>query len=293
MGLLLLAGLAITIARHDDLAAGLTEVLVPSATAVTRAAGADQLLSVAPDSSVAAIASHVGAETTTLIVARADGSQLQVELPGLISASFAPDASWLAAIDGRGALWHVAAADGAARHIAAGPFIGEPVVEPDGSVLALSVPSVEAPFRSDLVRVAADGSVASLTSASLVYGAEPLTDGSLAVFAHRPSGTVVLRLADGRATTLADLGADAVNAAISRSAAAVAWERAGEVYLQRLPDGRAQRVASGTHPRFSADARTLLVDLPGGTQLLELDGTLIADFSTQLDFATCAVECAP
>lgn len=287
------AGQAISIARHDDLAAGLTEVLVPSATAVTRATGMDQLLSVAPDSGEAAIAGHVGAETTSLIVARADGSQLQVELPGLISATFAPDASWLAAIDGRGALWHVAAADGAAQQIAAGPFIGEPVVEADGSVLALRVPSVEAPFRSTLVRLAADGSATALTAESLVYGAQPLDDGSLAMIAHRPSGNVVLRLAGGGASTLADVGPDAVNAAISRSGAAIAWERAGEVFLQRLPNGRAQRVAAGTHPRFSGDGQALLVDLPAGTQLIEPDGTVIAAFSTQLDFAACAGECAP
>ena len=289
-----LAGRAIAITRHDDLAAGLTEVRVPSATAVTRASGADQLLSVAPGSDEAAVAGSIGAETTTLIVAPADGSQVQVELPGLIAASFAPDASWLAAIDGRGALWRVAAADGAARQLAPGPFVGEPVVEPDASVLVLQVPSVEAPFRSKLVRVAADGSATTtLTNELLVYGMQPLADGSLAVIAHRPSGTVVVRQAGGRAALLADLGADAVNVAVPRSGAAVAWERAGEIFLQDLPAGRAQRIAAGTNPRFSDDGQALLIDLPAGTQLIEPDGTLIAAFSTQLGFAACAGECVP
>ncbi len=132
-----------------------------------------------------------------------------------------------------------------------------------------------------------------LTTEALVYGAQPMADGSLAAVAHRPTGTVVLRLAGGRASVMADLGADAVNVAVDRSAAAVAWEQGGTVFLRRLPDGRAERIAAGTHPRFSADGRALLVELPTGTQLIEPDGDLIATFTTQLAFAACAVECAP
>ena len=283
---------AIAISRHDDLARGLTEVRVPSATAVTRSTGADRLLSVAPGSGQAAVAGTLGAESTALIVARADGSQVQVELPGLIAAAFAPDATWLAAIDGRGALWRVAAADGAAKPVAPGPFIGEPIVESNGSVLVLQVPSVEAPFRSALVRVAADGSADRLTDELLVYGMQPLADGSLAIFSHRPTGTVVMRQAGESATVMADLGADAVSAAVPRSGAAVAWERAGEIFLQSLPNGRPQRIAEGTNPRFANDGQALLIDVPAGTQLIEPDGSLIAAFSTQLGFAACAGACA-
>jgi hypothetical protein len=287
------AGQPIVIARHDDLAPGLAEVRVPSSISATRGGGTNQLLAVAPDAATAAVAGQIGPETTSLIMARADGSQVQVELPGLIAAAFAPDQSWLAAIDGRGTLWRVAAADGAAQQIAAGPFIGQPVVEAGGSVLALQVPSVEAPYRSELVRVMSDGAAMPMTTEALVYGAQPMADGSLAAVAHRPTGTVVLHLAGGRATVLADLGADAVNVAVDRSAAAVAWEQAGNVYLRRLPAGRAQRIAAGTHPRFSADGQALLVELPTGTQLVEPDGELIATFSTQLDFAGCGEDCAP
>lgn len=286
-------GRTIVITRHDDLAHGLAEVRVPSAIALTRATGSDRLLAVAPGSGEAAVAGTVGPESTTLIVARADGSQVQVELPGLIAATFAPDASWLAVVDGRGALWQVAAADGAARQLAAGPFIGEPVVEPDGAVLALRVPSVEAPFRSDLVRVAPDGSATSLTGESLVYGVQRLADGSLAVIAHRPAGTVVLRQGNGPPALMADLGADGVNAAVSPSGSAVAWERAGEIILQNLPAGSAAPIGAGTNPRFSDDGQALLVDLPTGTQLIDREGVLIAAFTTQLGFAACAGSCAP
>ena len=107
-----------------------------------------------------------------------------------------------------------------------------------------------------------------------------------------PGARSVLRLAGGRARH-GRPGADAVNVAIDRSAAAVAWEQAGTVFLQRLPDGRAERIAAGTHPRFSADGQALLVDLPTGTQLIEPDGDLIATFTTQLAFADCTAECAP
>lgn len=287
------AGRAIVIARHDDLARGLAEVRVPSAIAATRGGGVDQLLAVGPDAATAAVAGQIGPESTALILARSDATQLLVELSGLIAATFSPDGSWVAAIDGRGTLWRVAAADGSAQQVAAGPFVGQPVIEADGSVLALRVPSVEAPYRSELARIAPDGTVAALTSEALVYSASPLADGSVAVVAHRPSGTVVLRLAGDAAASMADLGPDAVNVAVDRSAAAVAWERAGEVFLQRLPGGRPQRIAAGTHPRFSSDGRAVLLELPTGAQLVEPDGTLIATFSTQLGFAACADECAP
>jgi len=167
------------------------------------------------------------------------------------------------------------------------------VVEAGESVLALRVPSVEAPYRSELVRVMSDGAAMPMTTEALIYGAQPMADGSLAAIAHRPTGTVVLRLAGGKVTVLADLGADAVNVAVDRSAAAVAWEQAGNVYLRQLPAGRALRIAAGTHPRFSADGQALLVELPTGTQLVEPDGELIATFSTQLDFAGCGEDCAP
>ena len=288
-----LSGRDIVIATRDDLARGLAEVRVPTVTTVTRASGADQLLAVAPGASSAAIAAQVGVETTALIIARSDGSQLRVDLPGLIAAAFAPDGSWLAAIDGRGALWRVDAAGGSARQMAAGPFIGRPVAESAGSVLALRVPSVEAPYRSQLLRVAPDGSATPLTAETLVYGVQPLADGSLAVIAHRSTGTVALRVAGGRATVMADLGPDAVNVAVDRSGSLIAWERAGEAFVQRLSAGNPQRIAAGTHPRFSADGRALLVDVPTGTQLIQADGPPIGSFSTQLDFAGCAVECAP
>jgi hypothetical protein len=287
------AGRAIVITRREDLAHGLAEVRVPSAIAATRATGADQLLAVAPDAGTAAVAGRIGPDSTPLVLARSDGSQIQVELPGLIAAAFAPDESWLAAIDGSGALWRIVAADGTARLLAAGPFIGQPAVEADGSVVALRVPSVEAPFRSTAVRVAASGAVGVLSDEPLVYDAQPLSDGSLAVTAHRPSGTVVLRLAGNGATTLADLGPDAVNVAVSQGADAVAWERDGEVFLRRLPGGGGGRIAAGTHPRFSPDGSALLVDVPSGTQLVDRDGSLIATFTSQLGFGACPAGCAP
>jgi hypothetical protein len=153
---------------------------------------------------------------------------------------------------------------------------------------------VEAPYRSELLRVGPDGIATVLTDEALVYGVQPMADGSLAVIAHRPAGTVALRLAvDGSVAVLADLGPDAVNAAVDRSGTAVAWEHAGQILLQRLPGGRPQHIATGTHPRLSADGRALLIDEPTGTRLIGPDGAILATFTTQLGFAGCAAECAP
>jgi hypothetical protein len=241
---------------------------------------------------VAAIAKQVGPDPTTLLLARADQSQLLIQMPGLIAAGFAPDGSWLAAVDGTGALWRVQVDTGAATHVHDGPFIGRPTVEATGSILALSVSSVEAPFVSRLVRVAVDGSsVAFLSTDQLVYGAQPLVDGSVAVVAHAAFSTGVWRLADGQRQALVDLGQDAVNVAVAPSGDAVAWERGGEVFLQALPAGKAIRLASGTHPRFAGDGRSVLVELPEGNVLVGRDGRIIATLASQAGFAGCAGEC--
>jgi hypothetical protein len=176
--------------------------------------------------------------------------------------------------------------------VATGPFIGQPLAEADGSVVALQVPSVEAPYQSTAVRVSPAGALTSLTDEALVYGTQPLADGSLAVVAHRPSGTVVLRLSGGSATLLAELGPDAVNAAVGTAADVVAWERSGQIFRQALPAGLAERIAAGSHPRLASDAQTMLVDIPTGTQLIEADGAIVATFTSQLGFA-CNRECAP
>lgn len=285
-------GTAISITRRGDLAPGLTEVLVPGRQP-DAPDGADALLAVAPDGSMAAVASQIGPEPTSLILARVDGSQLQVQMPGLISAGFAPDSSFLAAIDGAGSLWRVDATLGDARRLASGPFLGSPLIDEGGAILVMRVASVVAPFTSHLVRVGADGStVAELTDDDLVYGAHRLDDGSLAVVVHQPGGTLVVRgQSPGPRELLANLGPDAVNVGIAPDGAAIAWERAGFVYMRELAAGQAREIGAGAHPRFGPDGTALLIDRPGGVSLLDRSGRALAALDGQAAFATCAGGC--
>lgn len=286
-------GSAISIVVRGDLAAGLAEVRVPGWTPATGKTGTNRLMAIAPGGEMAAIAGQVGPGRTALILVRADGSQLHVGMAGLIGAGFAPDATWLAAIDGAGSLWRIDTATGQATHLADGPFLGNPAVDATGAILALRVASVEAPFVSRLVRLAADGSqLTVLTDEPLVYGAQPLTDGSLAVVAHRPAGTLVLRVPpNGGSQPIADLGPDAVNVSVASNGGAIAWERRGEVFLRDLPAGQPRLLAAGARPRFAPDGQALLVDTPAGTVLMDLRSQTIAAFTTQVAFDGCAAGC--
>jgi hypothetical protein len=281
------SGHAIALVRHAKLDASLVEMRVDGSG--TRG----QLLAVAPDAAAMAVADRIDLVSATLAIVHADGSQLRIALPGLLAASFAPDASWLAVIDGIGSLWNVSVATGAASRLAGGPFLGPVTVEPGGSVLLASVASVEAPFVSRLVRFdPAAGSVSVLSDEQLVYGSRLLADGSIAVVAHRPGGTVVRQLTSLGERPLADLGPGAINVDISDDAAWIAWERhADGVYLLEPATGGARRIGAGARPRFAPDGRSLLVDDGGGTVLLGLDGSHLARFHGFADFATCVSGC--
>ena len=286
-------GSAIAIRQRRELAPGLAEVRVPGWTVATRQGGSNRLLALAPGGKLAAIAGQVGPAPATLILAHADGSQLQIRLGGLMSAGFAPGGDWVAVIDGIGSLWRVDASSGETTRLADGPFLGTPVVDGAGSILALRVASVEAPFVSRLVRVAPGGAaVTVLTDDQLVYGAQPLDDGSLAVTVHQPSGTVLVRAgANGERQLMANLGLDAVNVAVAPTGAAVAWERAGEVYAQELPAGQPQLLTRGTRSRFAPDGRTVLVEIRAGMALLDLRAQTIATFTAQVAFGACGEGC--
>ena len=288
-------GTTVTILQRRDVAAGLVEVRIPGWTAATREAGANRMLALSPDGSSAAIAAQLGPEPSTLILARGDGSQLQVRLNGLMAAGFSPDAAWLAAIDGAGSLWRVDASSGQATRLADGPFLGSPVIDAVGSILALRVASVEAPFVSRVARVAPGGAaVTLLTDDLLVYGVQPLDDGSLAVIAHQASGTVLVREdTGGQRRLLANLGPDAVNVAVAPNGAAVAWERAGEVFVQELPAGQPHILGRGARPRFGPDGLTVLVEVQSGTALLDLRARPIATFASQVAFGACGDGCRP
>ncbi|HEX2142728.1 MAG TPA: hypothetical protein VHK28_10745 [Candidatus Limnocylindria bacterium] len=265
------AGVGMSLVERADLAGGLLELRVDAAGA------APELLAVAPGGARAATAPALGLDPTTLSVVHPDGSHLNVNLDGVVGAAFAPDSETLLVVDGGGTLQRIGLAAGTLAVVADGPFLGPLAVDEDGSVLLLAVSSVEAPFRSRLVRLdPTSGEAKQLAEDDLVYGAQELTDGSLAVVAHqRGGGTVVRRVADGVITLLADLGAGAVNVAVARDGRTLAWERQGEgVFVADDPGARPRRLGPGSRPTFAPDGASLLVrDEDGGHVLVTLAGS--------------------
>jgi hypothetical protein len=251
------------------------------------------LLAVSTDGSEVALADQVGEISGTLTLAGLDGEQLRVPMPGLLAAAFATDATWLAVIDGRGALWRIDSATGSAALLAEGPFIGSPVMEGDGSLLALSVASVEAPYQSRLVRlVSATGNVTRLSEQELVYAAFPLDAGALAIVAHETGGTVVLRLTSAGEQVLLDLGLGAVNVAVAGNGR-IAFEREGEgILLLDSPGSVPRSVGPGSKPCFGPDGSSLLVRRGNQSLALDIDGSVLAVADEPAGFAD-SVGCLP
>jgi hypothetical protein len=283
----------IQLVDRGRLAPGLAEVRIGFATGASPASGANRLLALSPDGTTAAVASQIGPGPAVLTLAGLDSHRQRISMPGLIGAGFAPDGSWLAAVDGSGTIWRVARSGAAASQLADGPFIGTPIVEPGGAVLALRVSSIEAPIVSQLVRISPDGDIERLVDDELVYGAQRMDDGSIAYAAHRGSRTYLVQLAGGGSRQLADLGEDAVNAVLSPAQDAVAFERSGQVFLERLGDHGVVPLGVGTRPQFAPDGHSVLVELASGSALLAIDGQRLATFGSQSAFAACAAECRP
>jgi hypothetical protein len=259
-----------------------------------QAPGTAVLLAVSADGGQAALADQVGQLTGSLTIAHADGSQTRVALPGLLSAGFSADGSWLAVVDGRGALWRVDAAAGDAAQIGDGPFLGSPLVAADGSMLLLSVSSVEAPFRSQLVRVSQSlGVVSPMTGDDLDYAGYPLADGGVAVVSHEPGRTLVRRVTASASQLLAALEPEAINVTVAPDGRRMAYELGGRgIVLLERPGASPRYLGSGSHPCFAADASSLLVRRASGSALLALDGSVLIATERQAGIAG-AVGCLP
>jgi hypothetical protein len=279
------AGVALQLVRHDS---------APATFEVRGAGGAPfagTLLDVAADGASAAVADATGRGASALAVAAADGSQLQVGMEGILAATFSADGSRLAVVDGHGRLWSLDVVTRTVGLVSDGPFVDAPLIEANGTILALAVSSVEAPYASRLVAVAPDGTAEARSGEPLVYDATRLADGSLAVIAHRPGGTVVLRQADGRARELVDLGADAVHVTISADGRVLAWENAGRIHARS--DGRSVVLGDGSEPRVAPDGTALLVKREGHAVLLDLSGAALATLGPAAGFLPCATGCQP
>lgn len=239
-------------------------------------AAAASLMAVSADGSQAAVADQVGQLSGSLTVAHGDGSQVRLQLPGLLGAGFASDGTWLAVIDGRGALWQVDAETGDAAQVADGPFLGSPIAAADGSLMLLSVSSVEAPFRSRLVRlIPSTGALMPVSADELVYAGFPLADGGVALVAHEPGRTVVRRVTNGATQLLADLGSGAINVTVAPDGRAIAYELSGRVIVLDRPGASPRSLGAGSKPCFAADGSSLLVRRGAGTAALALDGSLM------------------
>jgi hypothetical protein len=265
-------------ARSGSLIALLPHAVGGSTLLEVQPAAPASLLAVSADGSQAALADQVGQLSGLLTIAQGDGSQLRLQLPGLLAAGFGADGTWLAVIDGRGALWQVDVATGAAAMVADGPFLGSPIAATDGSLMLLSVSSVEAPVRSRLVRVIpSTGAVTPLSADELVYAGFPLADGGVAVVAHEPGRTVVRRLAQGASQLLADLGPGAIHVAVAPDGRKILYEFSGRgIYLLDRPGASPRSLGAGSQPCFAADGSSLLVRRGTGTAALALDGSVVA-----------------
>jgi hypothetical protein len=285
---------AIDAARSGSLIGILPHPVGSSSLVEVQAPGAVVLLAVSADGAQAALADQVGQLSGSLTLAHADGSQLRLPLPGLISAGFSADGSWLAVVDGRGALWRVDATTGASAQIGDGPFLGSPVVAADGSLVLLAVSSVEAPYRSQVVRVApSTGAVTPLSGDDLDYAGYPLTDGGVAVVSHEPGRIVVRRVAGGASQLIGDLEPGAVNVAVASDGRRIAYELVGRgVVLLDRQGASPSLLGAGSHPCFAADPSSLLVRRGIGTAALALDGSVRAVTQGQAGFAG-AVGCLP
>ncbi len=258
-----------------------------------QAPGAAVLLAVSADGAQAALADQLGQPSGTLTVAHGDGSQIRISLPGLASAGFSADASWLAVVDGRGALWRIDPATGAGVQIGAGPYLGSPVPAADGSLLLLSVSSVEAPYRSRVVRLSPAGAVTPVTSDDLDYAAYPLVDGDVAVVSHASGRTLVRRVTADAALLLADLEPGAFNVVVAADGRHIAYELGGRgIELLDRPGANVRDLGPGSHPCFAADGTSLLVRRGLGTAALALDGSVLAVTQRQAGLAG-AVGCLP
>jgi hypothetical protein len=278
-------GVALDLLPHLERRSAILEVRP-----VEAAQGTPRVVDVAADAGSAAVTPGIGREVRMLTVAHADGSQLQVPIEGLLDAAFATDDSWLAVVDGAGRLWRLNVDDGALRAIADGPFLQAPVVEPDGSILALAVPSVEAPFRSRLVRVSPDGSVVHVSDEALVYDAQQLADGSLAIVAHRPGGTVVRRLAGTSEATVIDLGPDAVNVSVSADGDTVAYQSGAEAFV-RIGGQQARSLGRGSNPIVAPDGSAILLSREGGRVLVSASGAELGSLPAAIALLDCGQEC--
>jgi hypothetical protein len=244
-----------------------------------------------------AIAEGVGDPEAGLRIGFPDGSQVRSGVPGVAGASFAPNGSWLAAVDARGRLWRVESATGVATALAAGPYTGSLRFTRSGDLLLVEAASVEAPFASRVVRFAPVTRRVTPVEGEdgFVFSASELADGSIAITAHVFGGGVeVRRVKNGSSATLARLHPSAIDATIDENGSRIAYTVAGAVYLHDVARGSARALGDGEMPRLAPDGSSLLVICGSGSVLLAADGSVLDRFSTAaVGWSKCGGRCRP
>jgi hypothetical protein len=300
------SGSEVSVTRHAERGGQVLELALPSASAGTAAAAlpvterarreAARFLSASPNGAIAT-ADAVGDPEAGLAVTLADGSQAHTALAGVAGAAFAPDGSWLAAVDGPGRLWRVDPQTGSATQIAAGPFTGSVSFLRTGELLLVKAASIDSIFPSVVVRfdVATRRAAAVDTEDGFVFSATQLADGSVAVVAHVFGGGVaVRRVAAGSSELAASLNPDAIDASLSADGSRIAFSAAGATYLLDVASGTTRGIGRGEMPRLAADGSSVLVLRDGGSILLGADGTELDRFATAtVGWVICGEGCRP
>jgi hypothetical protein len=132
--------------------------------------------------------------------------------------------------------------------------------------------------------------VARVSDEALVYDAQQLTDGSLAIVAHRPGGTVVRRADGASEATVIDLGPDAVNVSVSTDGGTVAYQRGAEAFV-RVDGQQARSLGPGSNPIVAPDGSAILLSREGGRVLVSPSGAEMASLPAAIALLDCGQGC--
>lgn len=241
------------------------------------------ILAASPDGLTVAFTPVGPGQMGPLGLAHADGTQIEVAIPGVRGAAFVPTGGWLAVVDNAGALWRVDQVSGEAALLADGPFGSDLTVLPDGGILALHLSSVEAPYWAAAEVVAVDGSesvVGSLAAQDqLVYQAGTLPDGAFVLARHRNDGGLsVVRVAtDGSETPLTGLDRGTI-VDLSPVGDRLALADAGTIWLKQIGNGPPPRaIGAGSAARFSPDGTLLLLFGTDTTGVVDVNGSRLTE----------------
>lgn len=238
------------------------------------------ILAASPDGATVAFSPVELGQAGPLIIARPDGSQVEVALPGVRGAAFEPAGRWLAAVDLSGGLWRVDPQTGLAGRLLDGPYGPDLTVLPDGRILAIRMSSVDAPYwaAAELVGSESGQPVPAAPSLGdedqLVYQATALSDGTLALARHQSDGGLALiRVGlDGTETSIGELDHGST-VAFSPAGDWFAWEEGGQIWLKPTGEGPPPRqIGSGSAARFSPDGALVLVFGESSSEVADPDG---------------------